>query len=66
MQKTPQTDRPIVEPEFLRPPQTARLISISNRHLGELTAKGLIPVHRIGRRCIRYNRAEVIEAMKKF
>lgn len=54
------------QPELLRPTDAARLISVSRRYLGKLTAANLIPVHRIGKRCIRYSRADVLAAVANF
>lgn len=64
--QTKTNDRLTIEPEFLRPPQAARFLGISKRYLSHLTAIRAVPVHRIGPRCVRYRRAELIEAMNNF
>ena len=55
-----------VERGFLNPGQAARYLSISRRYLGHLTGIGIIPVHRLGTRCVRYARADLINAMQSF
>ncbi len=51
---------------FLNPGQAARFLSISRRYLGHLTGIGVIPVHRLGKRCVRYARADLVNAMATF
>ncbi len=63
---TQKNERTIIEPEYLRPPQAARFLGISRRYLSHLTAIRAVPVHRIGPRCVRYRRVELIEAMNNF
>lgn len=58
--------RPTIEPEFLRPPQAARFLNVSRRYLSHLTAIGIVPVHRLGPRCVRYSREDLVEAMSGF
>ncbi len=53
-------------PEFLTPRDAARLISVSRRYLGKLTAMRIIAVHRMGTRCIRYSRADLLAAVATF
>lgn len=55
-----------VERGFLNPGQAARFLSISRRYLGHLTGIGVIPVHRLGSRCVRYARADLVNAMSTF
>ena len=55
-----------VERGFLNPGQAARFLSISRRYLGHLTGIGVIPVHRLGTRCVRYARADLVNAMQSF
>ena len=55
-----------VERGFLNPGQAARFLSISRRYLGHLTGIGVIPVHRLGTRCIRYARQDLVNAMASF
>lgn len=64
--QTKTTERTTIEPEFLRPPQAARFLGISRRYLSTLTAIKAVPVHRLGPRCVRYRRSELIEAMQTF
>ena len=51
---------------FLNPGQAAKFLSISRRYLGHLTGIGVIPVHRLGSRCVRYSRADLVNAMSTF
>ena len=44
----------------------ARETTLSCRTVRELTAKGILPVYRIGRRCVRYSRSEVLAALQIF
>ncbi|NCC93452.1 MAG: hypothetical protein EOM10_09255 [Opitutae bacterium] len=55
-----------VERGFFNPGQAARFLSISRRYLGHLTGIGVIPVHRLGSRCVRYSRADLVNAMTTF
>lgn len=55
-----------VERGFLNPGQAARFLSISRRYLGHLTGIGVIPVHRLGKRCVRYSIADLNAAMASF
>lgn len=55
-----------VERGFLNPGQAARFLSISRRYLGHLTGIGVIPVHRLGSRCVRYSIADLNAAMATF
>lgn len=54
------------EPAFLRPPEAARCLSISKRHLKDLTDKGIIPGCKVGRKLMLYSRQELIKAILKF
>lgn len=54
------------ESGFLNPGKSARFLDISRRYLGHLTGIGVIPVHRLGKRCVRYARADLIAAMNTF
>jgi len=56
----------ILPPAFLRPEQAAAYLSISRRHLAELTSRGLLPVSRIGRKCTLYARADLEQAVNSF
>ena len=64
MNTTAKPDLPDVE--FFNPPKAARFLSISRRYLGHLTGIGVIPVHRLGTRCVRYARADLVNAMQSF
>lgn len=55
-----------VERGFLNPGQAARFLSISRRYLSHLTSIGGIPVHRLGSRCVRYARQDLLAAMQSF
>jgi excisionase family DNA binding protein len=65
-EKMMQTECAKIEVEFFRPNQAARFLGISRRYLSHLTAIRVIPVHRLGPRCVRYRRVELIEAMNNF
>lgn len=54
------------EVEFFAPTAAAKFLSISRRYLGHLTGIGIIPVHRLGTRCVRYSRADLVNAMQSF
>lgn len=64
--QTQTTERTNIEPEFLRPPQAAKLLGISRRYLSHLTAIGVVPVYRLGKHCVRYSRQDLIKAMATF
>lgn len=51
---------------FLNPPKSARYLDMSRRYLGHLTAIGVIPCHRLGKRCVRYSIADLNAAMASF
>lgn len=51
---------------FLNPPKAARHLDISRRYLGHLTGIGVIPCHRLGKRCVRYSIADLNAAMASF
>ncbi len=55
-----------VEPAFLRPPEAARYLGISKRHLGDLHAKGIIPGCKVGRKCLLYSKRELERAIMRF
>ena len=59
-------DSQTIEPEFLRPPQAARLLGISRSYLSHLTSIGAVPVYRLGSRCVRYHPVELILAMYQY
>ena len=65
MRKPTKNESPIV-PELLDVNGVARLFSVSDRQVRKLTAAGILPVFRIGRRCVRYSRADVLAAMQIF
>lgn len=55
-----------VERGFLNAGQAARFLSISRRYLGQLTGIGAIPVHRLGKHCVRYAPKDLVAAMQNF
>ena len=55
-----------VERGFLNPPKSAKYLDISRRYLGHLTAIGVIPCYRLGKRCVRYSIADLNAAMASF
>ena len=54
-----------VTPKFIRPDQAAEYLSISRRHLCDLTRRGIVPACRVGRRCTVYAVADLDSAMMK-
>lgn len=64
--KESKRDRVQIEPAFLRAEEAARFLGISRRYLSKLTAVRLLPVHRLGRRCARYSREDLLAAMATF
>ena len=57
---------PHIEQEFFRPAQAARFLAVSRRFVGHLTAVGILKAHRIGKRCVRYSRADLLDTMNSF
>lgn len=55
-----------IQPAFLRPKPAAFYLSISRRHLSNLTRRGVLPVIRTGKRCTLYARADLDKAMQRF
>jgi len=41
----------------------ARVLNVTTRYVGILTAEKRIPSHKFGRRCIRYRMSDVLRAM---
>lgn len=54
------------QPAFLRPPESARYLSISERHLRDLTRRGIIPAARLGKKLTLYARADLDAAVARF
>ncbi len=55
-----------ITPAFLRPEQAATYLSISRRHLTDLTSRGVLPAARIGRRLTLYAKADLDAAVRSF
>lgn len=43
--------------------EVARVLSVSDRQVGYWQEEGRIPFHKFGKRCVRYNLAEVLKAL---
>ena len=43
--------------------EVARVLNVTTRYVGILTAEGRIPSHKFGRRCIRYRLSDVLKAL---
>lgn len=50
-------------PALVAAPVIARRISATPRYVLQLAAAGKIPVHRIGQKCVRFDRHAVAEAL---
>ena len=57
---------PTPQAGYFRPPRAADYLSVSERHLRDMTKRGLLPVIRLGRRCALYCKADLDKAMRKF
>ena len=57
---------PTTQAGYLRPPGAAEYLSVSERHLRDMTRRGLLPVIRLGRRCALYCKTDLDKAMRKF
>lgn len=55
-----------VEVRFYRRGDAAKTLSVSERCLTNWTRRGIIPVIRVGKRCVLYSRADLEAAMQRF
>ena len=55
-----------VEVRFYRRCEAAKSLSVSERCLSNWTRRGIIPVIRVGKRCVLYSRADLDAAMQRF
>lgn len=55
-----------VEVRFYRRSEAAKSLSISERCLTNWTRRGIVPVIRVGKRCVLYSRADLDAAMQRF
>ena len=53
------------QPGYLRPEHAARYVSLSRRHLATLTARGVFPCTRIGKKLTLYARADLDAAIAR-
>lgn len=65
--KNPTKAEPLAEmqPGYLRREQAAKYCGISSRHLTTLTARGIFPCTRIGRKLTLYARADLDAAIAR-
>ena len=54
------------EVRFYRRFDAAKSLSVSERCLSNWTRRGIIPVIRVGKRCVLYSRADLDAAMLRF
>lgn len=50
-------------PEYVAAPSIARKLSVTSRYILQLAAQGKIPCVRLGHKCVRFNLAEVADAL---
>jgi excisionase family DNA binding protein len=50
-------------PEYVAAPIIARKLSVTSRYVLQLAEQGKIPCVRLGRKCVRFNLAEVSQAL---
>jgi hypothetical protein len=62
----PVESRPQFPPAFFRPADAADFLAISRRHLARLTARRVLPVFRLGRKCTLYSRGDLEKAVARF
>jgi predicted site-specific integrase-resolvase len=55
-----------VEIQFYRRRGAAMSIGVSERCLSNWTQRGLIPVIKVGKRCVLYSRADIEAALRRF
>lgn len=53
------------EPELMTKEQVCEMLQITPRHLRNLCETGRIPRYMIGRRLIRFNRAEILSWLQE-
>jgi excisionase family DNA binding protein len=53
-------------PAYLRPEAAAEFLALSRRQLARLTARRVLPVIRLGRRCVLYARGDLEKALHRF
>ena len=53
-------------PAFMRPAAAAAFLALSRRQLARLTARRVLPVIRLGRKCVLYSRADLERALSRF
>ncbi len=51
---------------YIRPPDAATFLGISERHLRTLQRKGALPAYRLGRKCTVYRVEDLHKAMSRF
>jgi excisionase family DNA binding protein len=50
-------------PEYVAAPVIAKKLSVTSRYILQLAAAGKIPCARLGQKCVRFNIAEVSQAL---
>ncbi len=53
-------------PEYLRPAQAARMLSIAPRTIREWMSRRLIPYHKLSPRCVLIKRSDIEAMVKSF
>jgi excisionase family DNA binding protein len=58
-------NKPVIEhnADYVAAPTIARKLSVTSRYILQLAAQGKIPCVRLGFKCVRFNLAEVSQAL---
>ena len=62
----PVESRPQFPTAFYRPAEAADFLAMSRRQLARLTARRVLPVIRLGRKCVLYSRGDLEKAVNRF